>query len=169
MSVYDHAVKHPRKMLTNVLTWLDKAEAYAADKGFDADVFVECRLAPDMYPLRRQVQAAADTAKFLACRLSGLTPPSHPDTETTLGELRIRVQSVLSMLHEIDPESLSTEGHQRLPWLPEGKAMTSEDYLVHVGGPNFMFHVTTIYAILRNNGVAVGKHDYIGHVDLIDV
>ena len=163
MNTYAHAVTQPAKMLGNLLARLDKAEAHAEAKGFDVAVLLEARLAPDMFPLRRQVQAAADGAKFLGARVAGVEPPKHPDTETTLAELRDRVQAVRTFLAELPTEAFEQAGERSLslPFLPEGKTIRATDYANEFALPNFSFHVVTTYAILRNNGVELGKRDYI--------
>lgn len=171
MSTHAFAVRQPQKLLTNVLAWLDKAEAHAAERGFDPEVFLEARLVADMFPLRRQIQAATDAAKFIAARGAGVVPPKHPDDETTLAQLRTRIQSVVYYLGTIDEAKFAgiEDRIVTLPFLPEGKGMTAVDYIIDMGLPNFMFHLTAIYAILRKNGVAIGKRDFLGAMTLIDV
>ncbi len=158
------------KMLENLDRWLDKAEAHAAKKSFDVNVLAAARLAPDQYPLSRQVQAACDAAKFAAARLSGQEPPKHPDTETTFPELKARVASVLGYLKTFTPASFEGASSRVVPlsFLP-GKGLAGEDYLNELSAPNFYFHVTTAYAILRHNGVDVGKSDYMGSLNLRDL
>jgi uncharacterized protein len=170
MSLYDASVTQMSKLLRNLEGWLDKAEAHAKLKGFEVDVLATARLVPDQYPLVRQVQAACDNAKFAAARLAGITAPSHPDTETTIAELRQRIHATLSFLETITPEQLggAAEREVMLPFLP-GKAIKGEHYLVDVALPNFYFHATTAYAILRHNGVDVGKLDFIGRIRAYDV
>ena len=143
-----------RKMLANLDGWLTKAEAHAKAKSFDANVLLGQRLAPDQYPLVRQVQSACDNAKFAAARLSGKEAPKHPDTEQTVQELHARIASVrgwLEALTERDFEGAETRV-VKLPFL-EGKGVAGKDYLVEMATPNFFFHLTHAYAILRHNGV----------------
>ncbi len=169
MSIYYASVKQLGKMLANLDRWLDKATAHAKAKSFDPNVFVSSRLAPDQYPLVRQVQSAADNAKFAAARLSGKDAPKHPDDEQTIEELRARVRSVLAYLEtfkESDFEGAATRSIE-LPFMP-GKVMTGTDYFVEMAQPNFYFHVATAYAILRHNGVDLGKIDYIGSLNMKD-
>jgi hypothetical protein len=170
MSLHDASVTQMSKMIRNLEGWLDKAEAHAKAKGFEVDVLAAARLAPDQYSLVRQVQAACDAAKFTAVRLAGVTAPSHPDTETTIAELRARIRSTLAFLETVTPEQFAgaAEREVTLPFMP-GKALKGGDYLVDMALPNFYFHVTTAYAILRHNGVDVGKRDFIGHMRLYDV
>lgn len=171
MNPYAVAVHQPRRMLANLLGWLDKAQASAETRKFDCEVLAECRLAPDMFPLRRQVQAACDAAKFGAARVAGKTPPAHPDTEKTVAELRARVKSVIDYLDTFTPADFEGAADRRfpLPFLPEGKGVAALDYLAEMAAPNFMFHVTMTYAILRHNGVDVGKRDYLGGLTLLDL
>lgn len=170
MSLHDASVTQMSKMLRNLEGWLDKAEAHAKAKGFEVDVLVGARLAPDQYALVRQIQASCDNAKFTAARLAGVQAPSHPDTETTFAELHARIRSTLAFLETVTPEQFAgaAEREVLLPFIP-GKGAKGADYLVDLALPNFYFHVTTAYAILRHNGVSLGKLDFIGHVRLHDV
>jgi hypothetical protein len=169
MSLYQASVPQLKKMLNNLDKWLDAAVAHAAKKSFDPAVLLEARLAPDQYSLTRQIQACCDGAKFTAARLAGKEAPKHPDTETTLDELRARIRSVLEYLDTFT-EADFAEAKERiiaLPFMP-GKTLTSGDYLNEMALPNFYFHVTTAYAILRHNGVDVGKIAFIGSLNLRD-
>lgn len=151
------------KMLANLDAWLTKAVAFAEQKKFSPDVLVQSRLAPDQFALAGQVQSACDTAKFAAAYLSGQTAPSHPDTETTLEQLRARIASCLEFVRGVAPDALAGWAERRVspPWL-QGKWVPGDRYLVEFAVPNFYFHVTTAYAILRHNGVELGKMDYLG-------
>lgn len=157
-------------MLENLDRWLVKAEEHAKAKPFDVSVLLAARLAPDQYSLTRQVQAACDAAKFMAARLGGQTPPAHPDTEATMAELHTRIQAVLTYVKGI--EGGAYEGASArvvpLPFMP-GKGMKGDDYLMELSLPNFYFHVSMAYAILRHNGVPLGKTDYIGSLTMLDV
>lgn len=170
MSMYSATVPQLSKMLTNLLSWFDKAEAYAAAKKFDANVLLAQRLAPDMFPLVRQLQSACDNAKFTVARLAGKEAPRHPDTETTFEELRARVRSTLDFLATITEADFvgAAERPVRLPYLPENKRILGAHYLNQNALPNFYFHVTTAYAILRHSGVDLGKTDFIGGLPLVD-
>lgn len=154
-----------RTMLRNLDRWLGKAAEHAKSKNFDPDVFVQARLAPDQFPLVKQVQAACDGAKFVAARLSGKEPPKHADEEKTFDELRARIATVgayLETFNEKDFDGWETR-KVPMPYLPGGnKGALGVDWLVGFAQPNFFFHVTTAYAILRHNGVDLGKRDYIG-------
>jgi hypothetical protein len=151
------------KMLGNVDRWLETSVAFAEKKKFEPDVLARSRLAPDQYDLVRQVQSACDAAKYAAAYLSGRTAPSHPDTEKTLGELRARIRTCVQYLESIPPSEYAAAADRRVapPWL-QGRWFRGADYLAQLAVPNFYFHVTTAYAILRHNGVELGKMDFIG-------
>ncbi|MCB9715986.1 MAG: DUF1993 domain-containing protein [Myxococcales bacterium] len=170
LPIHDLTVFQMSKMLRNLDGWLGKAEDYAKEKGFEVDVLLQARLAPDMFPLARQVQAACDNAKFGAARLSGIEAPAHPDEEKTIAELRERIRSALAYLETVTPEGLAESGDReiQLPFV-QGKACKGRDYLLEFVMPNFYFHITTAYAILRHNGVPLGKYDYIGGIKMYDV
>ena len=152
-----------KKQLRQLDQWLETAAAHAKTKSFDPNVFLTARLAPDQFAFARQVQIACDTAKLAASRLTGKEAPSHPDTEQTLDELRALVASVLTYLDgfsEKDFEGAATRVVTQPRW--EGKTMSGANYFVEHALPNFYFHVTHVYALLRHNGVSVGKRDYLG-------
>jgi hypothetical protein len=170
MSLYQDSVVQMSKMLRNLAGWLAKAREFANTKECSPDDFVGFRLTFDMRPLAFQVQSACDSAKFAAAKLAGVTPPVHPDTETTMAELEQRVAAVLEFLDGMKPEQFegAAEREALLPFLP-GKAMYGADYLREMALPNFYFHVTMTYALLRQAGVKVGKIEYIGGLTLHDV
>ncbi|MGH7821030.1 MAG: DUF1993 domain-containing protein [Candidatus Binatia bacterium] len=151
------------KMLRNLDAWLDKAGAYAKTKSFEVDVLAQARLAPDQFSFVRQVQSACDQAKFAAAYLADKKPPSHPDTEQTIGELRQRIRACLDFLQTVQAKDFAGAEERKVapPWLG-GRWLRGDDYLVEVAIPNFFFHVTMAYAILRHNGMDLGKMDYIG-------
>lgn len=167
MHAYAHTVSQWKKMLQNVEKWLDKAEEHAKKKSFDPQVFLGLRLAPDQYPLVRQIQASCDAAKFGAARLAGKEAPSHPDTEQTLPEIRERLAKTIAYLETFTEKDFAGAGEReiKLPWF-EGKHLTGDDYLVELVVPNMFFHLTTAYGILRHAGVDLGKRDYIGGLTL---
>lgn len=170
MSFYAETVTQMSKMLTNLDGWLDAGVEHAKSKGYEPSVLLVARLAPDQYHLIKQVQAACDSAKFAAARLTGKTPPAHPDTEQTLDEVRARINSVLDYLktfNEADFEGAETRVIP-LSFMP-GKGMKGTDYLREMALPNFYFHVSMAYAILRNNGVDLGKRHFIGSLVLQDL
>jgi uncharacterized protein len=143
---------------------LDKAAAYAEARKIDPSVLLQSRLYPDMFALVRQVQAAADAAKIGAARLAGVEFPRYEDNETTIGELKERVAKTVAFLKSIDPKKIDGSGDREITF-PLGPTlqghMIGADYLNHFVLPNFYFHVTTAYAILRHNGLDVGKQDFL--------
>ncbi|HEU4616278.1 MAG TPA: DUF1993 domain-containing protein [Kofleriaceae bacterium] len=164
MSVYPFLLEM-KKLLKNLDGWIDKAVGHATAKKFDPNVLMQSRLAPDMFPFVRQVQAVCDQAKFAAARLAGREPPSHPDTEQTIDELKQRIATVVAYLDtfsETDFAGVADRTVTTPRW--EGKSLTAMNYFIEHSQPNFYFHLTTAYAILRHNGVDVGKRDYIGQL-----
>lgn len=164
VNLYDATVPIFTKLLGGVDKWLDKAAAYADTKKFDIQVLMDAHLAPDQYHFAKQIQGACDQAKYTCARLTGKEAPSHPDTEKTVGEIRARLKTVVDYLGTFKREDFvgAEERPCKHSWMPA--AMRGGDYLDHFCLPNFHFHLTTAYAILRHNGVDVGKNDYI--VDL---
>lgn len=156
-----------KKTLGQMESWLDAAAAFAAKKSFDPNVFVGMRLAPDQFAFVRQVQTACDTAKLATARLTGQEAPKHADTETTLDELKARIKSVITYLDGFSAKDFAEAGMRVIStprW--EGKVMSGTDYLIEHAVPNFNFHATTTYALLRHNGVDLGKRDYLGTLSL---
>ena len=153
------------RMLSNMLAWLDKAEAYATARKFDASNYLGLRLAPDMLPFVRQIQIASDTVKGCVGRLAGLEPPKWEDDEATLAALRARIQKTIDYAQSVPAAKFEgAEGREiTLPMGP-GRSMTftGETFLRGFSLPNFFFHVTMTYALLRHAGVELGKMDYLG-------
>lgn len=148
---------------------LDKAEAYAADKKIDAAVLLNTRLAPDMFCLTEQVQAATDLAKNGVSRLSGVEPPRYEDSEKTVAELKARIAKTLAYVKSADRKEIDGAADRQLsfPLGPKNKGeMKGDEYLNQFLLPNFYFHVTVAYAILRHCGVALGKLDYLGAIPM---
>ena len=165
--MYYATFQQMKKTLGQLDKWLESAATFAQTKSFDSSVFLGLRLAPDQFALARQVQTACDTAKLAASRLSGKEAPAHPDTEQTLDELRARVRSVIQYLDGFsakDFEQAATRVVTQPRW--EGKVMSGADYFLEHALPNFFFHSTHVYAILRHNGVSIGKRDYLGALTL---
>lgn len=162
MTTFD-TISQFRRMLDNLDRWIEMATGHAAAKGFDADVLAVARLAPDQFTFVQQVQSACDAAKFAAAYLSGKQAPSHPDTETTLGELRGRIGKCTAFLDTLEAADYAGAEERRVapPWM-EGHSVRGDHYLQRLSIPNFYFHVTTAYDILRHNGVELGKRDFIG-------
>ena len=167
MSPYTLTIVQLSRMLTNLNNWLDKASEFATAKKFDPNNLLTARLAPDQFALARQVQAACDAAKFAAARLGNKEAPAHPDTETTIPELKARIQVVLDYLGSFTEADFADakDCTVKLPFAP-GMGMTGCDYLTELALPNFYFHITTAYAILRHNGVELGKRDFLGGINI---
>ena len=151
-------------MLSNLSHCLDKADAFVAQKKCDPAALTQFRLAPDMLPFTRQVLIACDTAKNGVARISGIEAPKFEDTETTLAELKARIQRTLDYLRSVPAQRLDgTEAKEII--FPAGRdstrTMSGEDYLKHFMLPNMFFHISMAYAILRHNGVELGKRDYL--------
>jgi hypothetical protein len=161
--MYFEIVSQMKKQLGQLDQWLGTAAEYAKTKSFDPNIILGFRLAPDQFPFAQQVQTTCDTVKLAASRLTGKAAESHPDTEQTLDELRARIRSVIGYLDGLsakDFEGAAARVVTQPRW--EGKWMTGADYFLEHAVPNFYFHLTTAYAILRHNGVKVGKRDYLG-------
>lgn len=169
MTSFDSTVPQLIKMLTNLDRWLEAGIEFAKKKSFDPDVLLTLRLAPDQYSLGRQIQVVSDAAKFVVARLTGKQPPAHADTEKTMDEHRARIKTVVAYLESFTRADFegADERHISLAWM-EGKWLLGSDYLTQFGMPNFYFHVTTAYAILRHAGVDVGKIAFIGPLPFHD-
>lgn len=168
MSISMHKASAPvfLRMLGNLDQFLAKAEENAKQRGFDPNSFVTQRLAPDMRPLSAQIQLASDSAKGAMARLSGGTPPSMPDTETTIAELRLRIAKTIDYVKSVPASAVDgSEDRQVVLKLPSGEIpFAGLAFLTGFALPNFFFHVTTAYAILRHSGVPLGKLDFLGGV-----
>lgn len=164
-SVHASSVPHFVKMSKNMLAWLDKAEAHAKAKKFDVNNFVGMRLAPDMLPFSRQIQIASDAAKNCVARLAGDEPPKWADDEANFEQLRARIRKTIEFVESIPAHRL--EGAEKrdivMPLGPDRTMrMTGEAFLQGFSIPNFFFHVSMVYALLRQGGVEIGKGDYLG-------
>lgn len=156
-----------QKMLRNLDACLDKAVAHVAAQNLDERALLDSRLAPDMFTLLRQVQVACDTAKFAAARTAGKEAPSHADDQTTVADLRRRIAVVVEYLDGFKAADFAGADERRVTtqrW--EGKTMSGTEYFVEHALPNFFFHLTCAYALLRHAGVPVGKRDYLGKLPL---
>jgi len=148
---------------------LDKAEAFAGAKKIDSAVLLNTRLAPDMFPLVKQVQIATDLAKNGAARLAGVEPPRYEDKETTMAELKARLAKTLAFIKTLDASKIDGAADRQItfPLGPTNKGeMKGDDYLNHFVLPNVYFHLTAAYAILRHCGVEIGKQDFLGAIPL---
>lgn len=164
ISMYSASVPVFKNMLGNLSLFLDKAQALADARKFDPQVLVDYRLAPDMLPFRKQVQIACDACKNGLARLAGVEAPKFEDNEVTLAELKERIRKTLVFLDSV-PRSKVDGCDDKDITFPAGRDITrtlkGEAYLLNVALPNLFFHVTTAYAILRHNGVDLGKGDYL--------
>jgi uncharacterized protein len=164
MSMYQASIPQLTKMLTNLSHVLQKGEAFASAKNIDGAVLVQARLAPDMFPLAKQVQIACDQVKNGMARLAGIEPPAFEDQETTFAQLQERIAKTMTFAKSISPAQLAGAETKEIrfsikEWNFE---FVGEQYLFTWIIPNFYFHVTTAYNILRHNGVELGKTDYLG-------
>lgn len=165
--VYNLTAVQMGHMLNNMLNWVEKAEKHVIAKKVDPiDALLEQRLIVDQYSLVEQIQSACDAAKFTCSRLSAKEPPKHPDTEKTFGEIKARLQSVITYLKTYKADDFKGCADRKItqPWM-EGKYIGGSDYLRELALPNFYFHATTAYAIMRAQGIDVGKADYIGEMN----
>jgi hypothetical protein len=165
-SVYDLSIPSLVRGLTNLSVLLDKAAAYAEAKKFDSAVFLQERLAPDMLPFVKQVQIVCDTAKGAAARLANIDNPKHEDNEASFAELAARIHKTLEFVRSVSPAQF--EGAEQrdivLKFPTNTLKFTGLDYLTHFVLPNFYFHISIAYALLRSNGVDLAKRDYLGAI-----
>ena len=167
MTLSIHATSVPvfSQMLRGLSEVLRKAEAHASAKKLEAQVLLQARLFPDMFPLLRQVQVATDFAKSVTARLAGVEVPKFDDSEKTFAELQARIEKVLAFIGGVEQSRFAEAASREIvtqAGTPKEKKFTGEAYLLTYGLPHFFFHTTTAYAILRHNGVEVGKKDYVG-------
>ncbi|MGJ0483046.1 MAG: DUF1993 domain-containing protein [Methylomicrobium sp.] len=165
LSMYQASVPVFVRMLDNLSKILDLAVQYAEEKKIDPSVLINARLAPDMYPLARQVQIATDMAKGCAARLAGREVPVYEDNETTFPELQARIAKTLTFIQSVSAEQIDGSEERMVTLKLRGKEVSfrGQPYLLHFVLPNFYFHITIAYTILRHNGLAIGKMDYIGN------
>ena len=165
LSMYQASVPRFINALNNLSAMLDKAQAHVNAKKLDETALTGFRLYPDMLPMTRQIMIATDTAKGLAARLAGVDNPVYEDTEKTLGELKARLAKTVAYLQTLKPEQIDlTEDKQIIIKRGDNETRyTGMQYLLGHAVPNFYFHVTTAYNILRHNGVEIGKRDYLGN------
>lgn len=167
-TLYEASIPVIRRSLANLSVLLDKGAEHFGAAGVAEDEWLGYRLADDMHPLLRQVQIASDGAKGAAARLSGQTPPSFPDEETSVAELRDRIARTIAYLDSVPADAIA--GREEVPIILEigdlALHFTGANYVRDFALPNLLFHVTTAYAILRNRGVAIGKRDFLGELDI---
>ncbi|MEX6662912.1 DUF1993 family protein [Pseudomonas sp. W2-17] len=165
LSLYAASIPVFKQMLTALGAVLAKGEAHATAKNIQPDALLQARLFPDMFPLVRQVQIAVDFAKGAGARLAGLEPPKYEDTETTFADLQALLTKVLAFLDTIKAEQVDGNEAREIvlrPGTDKEKRLNTQTYLLNYSLPQFFFHVTTTYDLLRHNGVEVGKRDYMG-------
>lgn len=170
MNLFEMTIPPMTRMVGQARAWLDKAQAHAELKKYDPNVLLSSRLAPDQWPLARQIQAIAVNPLRVAAGLRGVEAPTFPDLEPTLAAARARLDEALEKLRGLTAEQFrgAEERVVPLPFLP-GKGMNAPVFVVQFALPNFYFHATTAYSILRHNGVDLGKPDYIGQIDIRDL
>jgi hypothetical protein len=163
VSLYDISIPTFRRGLLNLSSFLDKAQAHAAANHTDLATYTDARLAPDMHPFTRQIQIASDSAKGAAARLAGVEAPSMADTETTFPELKARIAATIAFLETVQKADVDARDTATIDLpLPTGVMhFVAPDFLMTFALPNFLFHVTTAYALLRAQGVPLGKMDYL--------
>lgn len=163
--IYEHVPQFV-KMLHNLSTLLDKAQAFADQRKFDVENLLVARLAPDQFHFTRQVQIACDTVKNYGAKLTGTEAPVHEDVEKTLPELKQRIAKTVQYLESLKKEAFGKALEQKITNpRREGKYLPADEYVLQHAIPNFYFHVTTAYSILRHNGVEIGKKDYLGELN----
>lgn len=164
ISMYQASIPPFLHGFSNLSAILKKAEDYAAEKKIDPGVLIQSRLYPDMLPLVKQVQIASDVTKGAAARLAGIDVPRFEDKETTFAELHQRIEKTVSFLKTITPQQIDGSESREIKLKVGGKDMTFDGlkYLLYFAIPNFYFHITTTYAILRHNGLEIGKVDFLG-------
>lgn len=165
ISMYQVSVPRFANMLTNLSAILDKTQAHVEANKIDPAALTTYRLFPNMFPLARQVQVACDTAKGAVARLAGVEIPKHEDTEQTLAELKARIAKTIEFVQSIQPAQLDGTEDKDITLKRGEKSTTYKgmQFLLGHALPNFYFHVTTAYNILRHNGVEIGKRDYLGN------
>ena len=164
LSMYQASIPYFVRMLGNLSKILEKASAYAEAKKIEPSVLINARLAPDMFPLSRQIQIATDGVKGCAARLAGIEVPNYPDTESTLPELQARIAKTISFLQSVTAAQIDGSEERKITLKIRDKEIhfLGVPYLFGFVIPNFYFHMTAAYAILRHNGLDIGKMDFIG-------
>ena len=164
-AMYTHSVPVFKQMLTALKTLLTQASEYAATKSIEPDALLQARLAPDMFPLLKQVQIAADFSRGIAARLAGVDVPAFAGQEKSFADLDLLLTQTVAFLDSVNASQFEGKESSEIvlrPGTPKEKKLTGQVYLANYGSPQFFFHVTTAYAILRHNGLPVGKRDFMG-------
>ncbi|WP_025917609.1 DUF1993 family protein [Herminiimonas sp. CN] len=165
ISMYSASIPVFKQMLASLDHVLAKAEAHAAARNIAPEALLQARLFPDMFPLLRQVQVAADFARGVSARLAGVAVPAYGEGEKTFADLQTMIGNTLAFLDGLNAAQCDGSEAREIvlrPGTPKEKKLSGQAYLLHYGLPQFFFHVTTAYAILRHNGVEIGKKDYMG-------
>ena len=166
ISMYSASVPVFKQLLTSLSAILTKAETHTVNNKMDADTLLQARLAPDMFNFTRQVQIAADFAKGVSARLAGMDVPVYEDNELSFADLQARIAKTLQFISSIAPEKIEGSEEREIitqAGTPKEKRFIGQPYLLHYGLTHFFFHMTTAYAILRNQGIEIGKRDYLGN------
>ena len=166
LSMYQISIPVFISQLNNLSGLLKKAEEHALARKIEPEVFINARLAPDMFPLSRQVQIATDGVKGCAARLAGVEVPSYPDTEKTFPELHARIARTIEFLNSFKPNQIDGSEERKVVLKLRGQdtAFVGQHYVLYFVLPNLYFHIATTYAILRHNGVDIGKRDFLAHL-----
>ena len=169
--MYYQAISQVTRNLLGVEAWLDKAVQHAAENDLDVTALMQARLAPDMKPFVYQIQSACDYVKAGAAWLTGKAPPKHPDEERTVDEVRARIRKTIVFVEMVQESDFADAADRKvtMSWAPAGKVLRGRDYLLQMTLPNAYFHLSMAYAILRNRGVPVGKMDFLGQANWVDV
>jgi hypothetical protein len=165
LSMYEASVPVFRQLLLALDANLAKAEAHTEEKKIKPDALLQARLFPDMFEFVRQVQIACDFAKSVPARLAGVDVPAYEDNETTFAQLRARIARTLAFADSLDASKFDGSETREIvlrPGTPKEKRLSGQAYLLNYGLPQFFFHVTTAYALLRHNGIEIGKKDFMG-------
>jgi hypothetical protein len=163
-TIYDASIPTMIATLQNLSKIVDKAVTQAKQKDLPLQSLLDARLAPDMHPFTRQIQIASDSAKGAAARLAGVEPPSFPDTETTFPELQARIAKTIDFLKSVDSSKLAGAEDRNVELKTPNRTfnLTGAQFITGFALPNFFFHVTTAYGLLRHKGIEIGKMDYLG-------
>ena len=167
ISMYQSSIPVFIHKLHNLSEILKKGEAFAKAKKIDESILINSRLAPDMLPLVRQIQITSDTIKAGAARLAGIEVPSFEDNETTFEQLQERITKTIKFLQSIKADQIDGSEKKKISYTQHGKEnnFIGQSYLLNYILPNLYFHITIAYAILRHNGVEIGKKDYLGDLN----
>ena len=164
-AMYTHSVPVLKQMLSALQAILKQASEYATAKSIEPDALLQARLAPDMFPLVKQVQIACDFSRGITARLAGVEVPTFGSDEKSFADLDALISKTLAFLDSVNPSQFDGKESAEIvlrPGTPKEKKLSGSAYLVHYGLPQFFFHVTTAYDLLRHNGLPIGKRDYMG-------